>query len=33
MSNYNLEKRRLVLGGVAVAIVTVYIIRLFALSS
>lgn len=31
MSRYTLENRRFVIGGVAVAIVTVYIIRLFTL--
>ena len=31
MSDFNLENRRFVLSGVAVAIVTVYIIRLFTL--
>ena len=31
MSDFNLEKRRYVLSGVAVAIITVYIIRLFTL--
>ena len=31
MSNFNLENRRFVIGGVAVAIVTVYVIRLFTL--
>ena len=31
MSDYNLDKRRYVIGGVAIAIVVVYIIRLFTL--
>ena len=31
MSDFNLENRRFVLSGVAIAIVTVYIIRLFTL--
>ena len=31
MSDYNLEKRRYILSGVAVAVVTIYIIRLFTL--
>ena len=31
MSKFNLENRRFVLSGVAVAIVTIYIIRLFTL--
>ena len=31
MTDFNLEKRRYVLGGVAIAIITVYIIRLFTL--
>ena len=31
MKNFDFEKRRLVLSGVAVAIITVYLIRLFAL--
>jgi len=31
MKDFNLENRRFVIGGVAIAIVTVYIIRLFAL--
>ena len=31
MTDFNLEKRRYVLGGVAIAIITVYIIRLFSL--
>lgn len=31
MQNYNLEKRRYVLGGVAIVIVLVYIVRLFTL--
>ena len=31
MKNYDLEKRRLVLSAVAIGIVVIYIIRLFAL--
>ena len=31
MINYDLEKRRFILSGVAIAIITVYLIRLFAL--
>ena len=31
MSDYNLDKRRYVIGGVAIAIVVVYIVRLFTL--
>lgn len=31
MSDYNLDKRRYVIGGVAIAIVVVYVIRLFTL--
>ena len=31
MKDYNLEKRRFVIGGVAVTIVAIYIIRLFTL--
>lgn len=31
MKNYNLDKRRYVISGVAIAIVVVYIIRLFTL--
>ena len=31
MRNYNLEKRKFVIGGVAVAIVIGYIVQLFAL--
>ena len=31
MKNFDLEKRRLVLSGVAITIIVVYLIRLFAL--
>ena len=31
MLDYNLEKRRFVIGGVAIAIVVIYMIRLFTL--
>lgn len=31
MINYDLEKRRFILSGVAIAIITVYLVRLFAL--
>ena len=31
MLDYNLEKRRYVIGGVAIAIVVIYMIRLFTL--
>ena len=31
MKDFNLENRRLVIGGVAVAIVVIYIVRLFVL--
>ena len=31
MIDYNLEKRKFVIGGVAIGIVTIYIIRLFTL--
>ena len=31
MKNYDFEKRRFVLSGVALAIITIYLIRLFAL--
>lgn len=31
MKNFDLEKRRMVLSGVAIAIIVIYVIRLFAL--
>lgn len=31
MIDYNLDKRRFVIGGVAIAIVVIYMIRLFTL--